>query len=335
MNLEELGYLSVGSQMRRIYEKLQIEGDNIYKNIGLGFKSSWFPIYYLLSQSNRALTVMEITNKISYSRITTKNVVRELQKAGYVNVVHNPTDSRSKLINLSEKGKSIEPQLKNIWKLFHKELENIFGDNGNNFLNQLFQINQKLNSQKMEKQILKKYYSYTIRNARENEFEKIGRLLVEVYSALKGFPQKQEQPQYYEMLENVGKLTKKKGVELLVAVSKQKHIGGVVVYFNDIKDYGSGGTATQEKNACGFRLLAVEPDARGLGIGKLLTEHCIEKGRKSNCETMIIHTTNSMKIAWAMYERLGFKRAGDLDFMQGNLPVFGFRLKLKSPKTVR
>jgi hypothetical protein len=29
-----------------------------------------------------------------------------------------------------------------------------------------------------------------------------------------------------------------------------------------------------------------------------------------------------------MYEKIGFKRAEDLDFMQGELPVFGFRLKL-------
>jgi len=30
-----------------------------------------------------------------------------------------------------------------------------------------------------------------------------------------------------------------------------------------------------------------------------------------------------------MYENLGFKRSEDLDFMQGELPVFGFRLLLK------
>jgi len=35
-----------------------------------------------------------------------------------------------------------------------------------------------------------------------------------------------------------------------------------------------------------------------------------------------------MKIAWQMYEGIGFERSEDLDFMQGNLPVFGFRLNL-------
>jgi hypothetical protein len=35
-----------------------------------------------------------------------------------------------------------------------------------------------------------------------------------------------------------------------------------------------------------------------------------------------------MQIAWSLYERLGFERSKDLDFMQEKLPVFGFRLRL-------
>jgi GNAT superfamily N-acetyltransferase len=92
--------------------------------------------------------------------------------------------------------------------------------------------------------------------------------------------------------------------------------------------YGSGGTATQEKNAAGFRLLAVDVGARGLGIGKLLTIACIEKAKEQKQKQLIIHTTKAMRIAWRMYENLGFKRSEDLDFMQGELPVFGFRLQL-------
>lgn len=176
---------------------------------------------------------------------------------------------------------------------------------------------------------MKDHYNFTVRNAEPHEFEQIGELLVEVYSALKGFPKEKDQPKYYEMLRNVGQLTENKSIELLTAVSEQNNIVGAVVYFNDMKDYGSGGTATLEKNACGFRLLGVDPEFRGQGVGKLLTRYCMEKGRKSGCETMVIHTTRSMQTAWKMYEALGFKRATDLDFMQGELAVFGFRLKLK------
>ena len=167
-----------------------------------------------------------------------------------------------------------------------------------------------------------------IENAKSNEFDSVGTLMVEAYSKLNGFPKPDEQPAYYAMLRNIGRMTENPNTELLVAKNMNEQILGAVVYFSDMKYYGSGGTATQEKNASGFRLLAVDSKTRGQGIGKLLTKECILRAKANNSEKMIIHTTNSMKIAWKMYEKLGFIRAKDLDFMQEQLEVFGFRLKL-------
>jgi GNAT superfamily N-acetyltransferase len=169
---------------------------------------------------------------------------------------------------------------------------------------------------------------YTVRNAKPLEFSEIGKLMVHVYSQLEGFPKELEQPNYYKMLANVGELTNKPETELLVAVSNEGKIAGAVVYFGDMQYYGSGGTATQEKNSSGFRLLAVDPTTRGGGIGKILTQACIQKAKDSKRVQLIIHTTNAMQTAWKMYEKIGFKRSVDLDFMQGELSVFGFRLAL-------
>jgi GNAT superfamily N-acetyltransferase len=152
--------------------------------------------------------------------------------------------------------------------------------------------------------------------------------MVQVYSQLEGFPKESEQPNYYKMLANVGSLTTTPGTELLVAVSADEKIAGAVVYFSDMKNYGSGGVATLERDASGFRWLAVDPIERGKGVGKLLTTTCIRKAKDDKSLQLIIHTTHAMQTAWKMYEQLGFKRSTDLDFMQGTLPVFGFRLKL-------
>jgi len=170
--------------------------------------------------------------------------------------------------------------------------------------------------------------TYWVRNARVDEFEEIGRLMVQVYSQLEGFPKESDQPEYYKMLANIGAFTDKPGTELLVAVAPDDSIVGGVVYFSDMKYYGAGGTATLEQNTSGFRLLAVGPLIRGHGIGKLLTGECIRKARENKHSRVVIHTTLSMQRAWKMYEGLGFKRSQDLDFMQGELPVFGFRLTL-------
>jgi hypothetical protein len=52
------------------------------------------------------------------------------------------------------------------------------------------------------------------------------------------------------------------------------------------------------------------------------------EAKNKRLSEVIIHSTKAMQIAWRMYESLGFKRSEDLDFMQGELPVFGFRLLL-------
>jgi len=169
---------------------------------------------------------------------------------------------------------------------------------------------------------------YMIRNAKPEEFDAVGKLMINVYSQLDGFPKQDEQPAYYNMLANIGELAGKPETELLVAVSAKGTIAGAVVHFNDMQFYGSGGTATSEKNAAGFRLLAVDQRWRGKGIGKLLTKACIQKAKDKNLSQVIIHSTKAMQTAWKMYEGMGFRRSEDLDFMQGELPVFGFRLYL-------
>lgn len=171
--------------------------------------------------------------------------------------------------------------------------------------------------------------SFQIRKAKKEEYKVIGQLMVRVYSQLEGFPSPIEQPRYYKLLASIGLIADKPKAQILIAVDSNDSLAGAVVYFGDMQHYGSGGTATQEKNAAGFRLLAVDPEFRGNSLGKVLTNACIDLAKEEGHEHLIIHTTDAMKTAWGMYERIGFKRALDLDFLQEDFPVYGFRLKLK------
>ena len=168
-----------------------------------------------------------------------------------------------------------------------------------------------------------------IRVARRDEFEALGRLMIEVYSQLRGFPGQEEQPAYYEMLANIGDFAAKKDAQVLVAVTAEGGLAGGVAYFGDMAEYGSGGIATTVRNASGLRLLGVSDRYRGQGIGRALTCACIQRARDRGHSQVVLHTTQPMQIAWGLYERLGFRRSPDLDFMQGELPVFGFRLQLE------
>lgn len=166
-----------------------------------------------------------------------------------------------------------------------------------------------------------------IRNARPEEFIRIGELMVDAYSQIEGFPKAADLPGYYQMLANVGELTKNSGTELLVALTNNV-IRGAVVYIGEMNHYGSMSSASQVKNASGFRLLAVDPASARLGIGKKLSLACIEKARADGKQQVVIHTTRDMHNAWKMYESIGFKPSPDLDFEQAKVYVYGFRLVL-------
>lgn len=168
----------------------------------------------------------------------------------------------------------------------------------------------------------------SIRDLRQSEFKALGRLMVAAYSSLEGFPTPEEQPHYYEMLADIGRFAGKKDARVLVATSADGELVGGVVYFGDMAEYGSGGIATTIGNASGIRLLGIAPRFRGIGAGKALTRACIDLARERGHSQVILHTTQAMRIAWGLYERLGFTRSEDLDFLQDGLPVFGFRLRL-------
>jgi RimJ/RimL family protein N-acetyltransferase len=56
-----------------------------------------------------------------------------------------------------------------------------------------------------------------------------------------------------------------------------------------------------------IRMLVVDPAARGQGLGRKLTEACLELARRDGAEVIALHTSPAMEVALALYLKLGFK----------------------------
>lgn len=63
-----------------------------------------------------------------------------------------------------------------------------------------------------------------------------------------------------------------------------------------------------------FRMLAVDPVARGRGVGEALVRHCVEEARRLGLRGVRMSTMAQMTSAHRLYERLGFERAPDDDW---------------------
>ena len=142
--LYDLGFLASASRFRRISERLYLDGDKIYQNASVHFKASWFSVYYVVAATQQPVTVLEIAQQIDFSHISVKNVIRELEKEGLVEVKPNPADKRSKLISLSKNGLKLLEALKPIWLSFTKALQTTFESGHPDILNILDRIDHSI-----------------------------------------------------------------------------------------------------------------------------------------------------------------------------------------------
>jgi ribosomal protein S18 acetylase RimI-like enzyme len=82
--------------------------------------------------------------------------------------------------------------------------------------------------------------------------------------------------------------------------------------------FARGGTRYAQLAAddeCEIRMLGVRPDARGRGIGELLVRAAMARGAADGAVRMVLSTQTEMKAAQRLYERLGFTRRPDLDWV--------------------
>ena len=143
----------------------------------------------------------------------------------------------------------------------------------------------------------------TVRRATPDEYERVGTLTVAAYRALPvdhlwgGYDE--------EILDTAGRAAHG---DILVAVADGRVVGAVTY----VHDPGSAWSEWTEPGESQFRLLAVDPDARGLGAGGALVHACTERAAAAG-QTILIHTTPWMQTAQGMYARAGFVRRPDRD----------------------
>jgi GNAT superfamily N-acetyltransferase len=126
---------------------------------------------------------------------------------------------------------------------------------------------------------------------------------------------------------------------LLLAEHGAGRIVGTITLYADASREGWGWPS----GWAGIRAVAVEPSARGLGVGRRLAEACIQRSRALGAPTVCLHTAPFMKAATRMYESVGFQRAPDFDADAGEMvesapiapriPALGYRLDLSSEKS--
>jgi GNAT superfamily N-acetyltransferase len=96
--------------------------------------------------------------------------------------------------------------------------------------------------------------------------------------------------------------------------------------------FARGGSAWAEVAGPGqaeFRMLGVDPAARGRGIGTALVDWCLAQARAAGARDVVISSASVMRDAHRLYARRGFCRRPDLDWSpEPGVELWGFGLEL-------
>ena len=174
-----------------------------------------------------------------------------------------------------------------------------------------------------------KAHNLRIRDARDGDRDAIRDVTLsayEEYSALMS-------PEHWEAYRRdmLAALNEEGPAERIVAEQDGAIEGSVLLYpAGAVVRAPDGGTLRRGQPE--VRLLAVAPAARGRGIGRALIEECACRARRSGARLLTLHTTDMMRVAVRMYERMGFVRAPELDYRPApGVVVKGYALNLDVP----
>ena len=165
--------------------------------------------------------------------------------------------------------------------------------------------------------------TFLIRPVRPEEYEALGELIVAAYHSLPDVRNHQES--YDRRLRDVTTRTEVSSV--LVAVGPGVELLGGVTYVRGSDDPYS--EALREGEA-GMRMLAVHPARQRHGIGRALTQACLERAHAAGRKRLVLHTGSWMPGAIRLYERMGFVRRPDIDFTPApgiDLIAYSFELR--------
>ncbi|GAA1273903.1 GNAT family N-acetyltransferase [Saccharothrix xinjiangensis] len=145
-----------------------------------------------------------------------------------------------------------------------------------------------------------------VRSAREDEWSTVGAVTVAAYLADRHVDS--HTGGYADVLADAR--TRARQAELLVAVDEGGSVLGTVTIAQPGSPYAEVGEAGEVE----FRMLAVNPPARGRGVGEALVRAAIARARELGARRLVMSSSERMAAAHRLYRRLGFRRLPERDW---------------------
>ena len=149
-----------------------------------------------------------------------------------------------------------------------------------------------------------------IREARPEDYAALGDITVAAYRGLDPSSDPNNASNIADdYLETLRDVSDRAANAVLLAAFDPEPLG-CVLYVPGPGEYAE----FEDTDAAGIRMLGVADAARSKGVGRALTQACLDHARDDGFRVVVLHTMASAVAARHLYETMGFVRAPDRDW---------------------
>lgn len=291
---EKSGLFTIGSRLRWMSEMITREASEIYALYGIDIKPKWFPVLYMLFNGNDN-SVTGIAKAIGQSHPSVSNIVKELKSEGIVSDAKDGDDRRATCVTLTEKGYSLQAGLQQVENDVRRAVESIERDAENKLWDAMTNWEQKLDEKSLLKRVMKEKENNNERQVDIVDyadeyfltFKRLNIMWINSHWSLEAHD--------LEVLNDPESSIIAKGGHILVALVDGKPMGVVSLCKMDNPEYD-------------FEIakLAVDPEARGMGIGEKICRAAIMRAKELGAKKLFLESNTLLKPAIGLYRKLGF-----------------------------
>ncbi len=299
--LAEMGYLALGSRLKRLAERVQTDATKAFSDRGIPVQATHFPLLAALTTYG-PLSVTEAVEAVGISQPAVTRIHNSLQKLGLTRTVPVKGDNRQKQIRLTPKGEALIAELKHdMWPHVRRAAQALCEGPDTDILSWITRLEEGLQARPIHVRIQDetaaasglpalRLVEYDDRLA--SEFDAITREWVSDMFTLEANDIK--------IIENPKGMILDRGGEIL---------------FVEAGSLGIVGTcALMPVDGSSFELtkMGVRASARGLKAGEFLLARVLERARQMPIGELFLLTNTKCAAAVHLYEKAGFVHDADI-----------------------
>ncbi len=299
--LAEMGYLALGSRLKRLAERIQADATKAFADRGYPIQATHFPLLAALTTYG-PLSVGEAVDAVGISQPAVTRIHNSLQKLGLTRTVRVKSDNRQKQIRLTARGEALLEDMKHtMWPHVRRAAQTLCEGPDTDILAQIARIEAALQARPLHARIQAetaaargapklRLVEYEDRLA--PHFDAITREWVEDMFTLEANDIK--------IIENPKPMILDRGGQIL---------------FVEADGLGIVGTcALMPVEGATFELtkMGVRASARGLKAGEFLLDRVLERARQMPISELFLLTNRRCAAAVHLYEKAGFVHDADI-----------------------